>query len=157
MNTDSSEKIKISNLTFFALVKIFLENRKIIILTSLVFGVITAILVFFVIKPIFLSQGTVKSFSSSTGLAGLIGESIPDIGAIGDLAGGGAAAKDLALYQSIILSRRLDEEAIIKFNLNEEWDFKYMPIGPRGSGYESKLHSAEFEFKLMWLLYKKHK
>ena len=59
----------------------------------------------------------------------MVTQGLPDIGDLGDLTGSSAAGKELALYENILTSRRCIEEAIIKFNLNEDWDFKYMQDG----------------------------
>ncbi|MFZ1322253.1 MAG: GNVR domain-containing protein [Ignavibacteria bacterium] len=89
-------------------------------------GLVTAFIVFFIIDPVFLSVGSIKSAKKSEGLGGLIG-GIPDLGELGDITGGaGSSSKELALYENILISRKNIEETIIRFNLNEEWDFKYM-------------------------------
>lgn len=56
---------------------------------------------------------------STTGLA--------ELGDFGDLApGSGSSAQDLALYENILMSRGNIEETVLKFNIMEEEDFKYM-------------------------------
>ncbi|MCE1165656.1 MAG: hypothetical protein LWX07_09675 [Bacteroidetes bacterium] len=72
-------------------------------------------------------MGSVKSASKSSSLSSLLGASgsLSDLSGIGELAGG-SSSKELALYENILLSRRNIEETIIKFNLNTEWDFKYL-------------------------------
>lgn len=116
-----------NSFTLKELVNIFLLNRKVIIINALITGAIAAIFAFFIIKPVFLSVATVKTFTKAGGLAGLLGEGIPDIGDFSDITGGGGAvAKELALFENILSSRRCVEETIIKFKLNDEWEFKYM-------------------------------
>jgi capsule polysaccharide export protein KpsE/RkpR len=71
---------------------------------------------------IFQSVSVVKSTSKSTGLSGLL----PDIGGLEELTGGmgsSSSAKELALYDNILTSRRCIEEAIIVFNLMDEYGF----------------------------------
>ncbi|MBK7157605.1 MAG: hypothetical protein IPH77_03360 [Ignavibacteria bacterium] len=83
-------------------------------------------LFFFVLDPIFYSSGTVKTISSKLDLGGLISSGIPDIGDLGDIAGSSGVAKELALYETIIGSRRCLEETIVKFNIMEENEYKFM-------------------------------
>ncbi len=107
-------------------IKIILEYRKKIIIITLVGFVLSIVLFFFVLDPIFYSSGTVKTISSKLDLGGLISSGIPDIGDLGDIAGSSGVAKELALYETIIGSRRCLEEAIVKFNFMEENEYKYM-------------------------------
>lgn len=95
--------------------------KKKIIYSALIAGAITAILVFFIIPPLFLSSATVKT---SGKIVGFSVPDMPDISALTDLPGMTAYAKELALYENIILSNRCLIETIEKFGLNE--DFKYM-------------------------------
>ena len=106
-----------------------LKNRKTIMVTSVIAFIISLLLVLFIIDPIFYSAGIVKTSSQSSGLQSLMGLSSGgglDIGELSGLAGGGGATKELALYTQILLSRRAVESAIIKFNILENEDFKYM-------------------------------
>lgn len=105
---------------------VFQRFKKSIIIVTVTAGVIMGLLVFFVIDPIFLSIGVVKTTSENSGLAGLLGGGVPELGDFEDLAGGGSSGKELALYETILLSRRVAEETIIRFNLNDEWDYKFM-------------------------------
>lgn len=107
-------------------IKIILEYRKKIIVFTLIGFVLSILLFFFVLDPIFYSSGTVKTISSKLDLGGLISSGIPDIGDLGDIAGSSGVAKELALYETIIGSRRCLEEAIVKFNFMEENEYKYM-------------------------------
>jgi len=124
----TQDNIKIdsdSNSLFIDSVKIFLKYKILIILTCLAIGLITAILVFFVMDPIFQSNSTIKATSKSLGLGSLISGGVTDFSEIGDI-GGGSTSKELALYENILLSRRCIEETIIRFNLLEEWGLKFM-------------------------------
>ena len=42
-----------------------------------------------------------------------------------NLGGGGGSYKELALYENILNSRRCIDEVLLKFKLNDEWEFKY--------------------------------
>jgi tyrosine-protein kinase Etk/Wzc len=123
----SSEDIS-NSLTIIDFIRIFLKYKKILFGVSLVCGIIMAFLMFFVVPPIFQSSGVVKITPKSSGLGSMIGSSasIPGLGDVGDLTGASSTTKELALYENIILSRRCLEETINKFNLNDEWGFKYM-------------------------------
>lgn len=113
-----------SKQSFFYFLKIYRDNRfAIIILTSIAF-IFSIIYAFFIVKPIFLSTSTVKSSETSGGLGSLLAQGLPDLGEIGDLAGGlgsSSTSKQLALYENILTSRRCVEEVITKFNLKEEY------------------------------------
>jgi uncharacterized protein involved in exopolysaccharide biosynthesis len=111
------------------IVNILLKYKRKILIITLSVGLLAGLYIFLIAKPIFLSTGTVKTTSKSSGLAGMVTQGLPDIGDLGDLTGSSAAGKELALYENILTSRRCLEEAIIKFNLNEDWDFKYMQDG----------------------------
>jgi tyrosine-protein kinase Etk/Wzc len=123
----SSEDIS-NSLTIIDFIRIFIKHKKILFGVSLICGIIMSFLMFFVISPIFQSTGTVKITPKTSGLGGLISSSasIPGLGDVGDLAGASSTMKELSLYENIILSRRCLEETINKFNLNDEWGFRYM-------------------------------
>ncbi len=110
-----------SEISFAEIIITIDNNWKKILYTALVFGAITAIFVFFIIPPLFLSTATVKT---SGKIVGLNLPDLPDISSLGDITGTGAYSKELALYENILNSNRCLTETIIKFNLNE--DFKYM-------------------------------
>lgn len=115
------------NLVLIRYLKIFLENKKKIITITLIIALISFVLFFFILPPIFFTSGTIKSTSSSFNLSGLIGSSaIPELGDLSDLAGSSSTAKELALYENILTSRRCVESVITKFGLMEENDYKYM-------------------------------
>lgn len=105
---------------------IFYGYKKFIIWFTLGFTVLTIFIVFFVMDPIFYSYSTVKTTSKSGDISSLIGGAGLTGMDFGELAGGGAVYKELALYDNILTSRRALEEFIIKFNIIEEEKFKYM-------------------------------
>jgi capsule polysaccharide export protein KpsE/RkpR len=108
------------------LIKILLNYKKFIIITMLTTGLVAAFFLYFVMEPIYLSKGTVKTTFKASSIGGLIGGGgLGDMVGLGDLAGG-SGLKELALYENILSSRRNIEEIITKFNLNSEWQFKYM-------------------------------
>lgn len=107
-------------------IKILLNRKKLIIISCLTVGLLTAFLVYFVMDPIFYSTATVKSSVSLSGIGSLLSASgIPDLGGLEELSGGGGS-KELAIYQEILQSRNCIEEAILKFNLLEEYKLRYM-------------------------------
>lgn len=124
-----SEKLKDNqnSLKYFA--RIFLVHKKPILITSIATFVFSIIIALIFLDPIFHSAGIVKTSSQSSGgignLMGLVGGGGLELGDIGELSGG-SATKELALYSQILSSRRAVEEAILKFNIIEEEDFKYM-------------------------------
>lgn len=105
---------------------IIFNNKKFIIIFSVTITIITIFTVFFVLDPVYYSSATVKTtvkpgdISSLIGGAGLAGMDL------GELSGGGAAYKELALYENIITSRKCLEDVIVTFNIMEIEKFKYM-------------------------------
>lgn len=108
-----------------AYLKIIIRYKKLILTSTLIVGVIVTLLMFFVIKPVYYSSAIVKSSDKGMGISGLIGSSIPNLGGLEELSGGGST-KELALYEEIIASRKCLEGTIIKFGLMEIYDIKYM-------------------------------
>ena len=118
-----------SGFTLADYIKIILRYKKVIFIFTLSVSILSFILYFFVIKPVYLSTATVKTTTQASGISGLIsGAGLPDMGDLGDLTGfgGGSSAKELALYENILQSRRCIEPAIIKFNIMEIYDIKHM-------------------------------
>lgn len=112
-------------MSFGDLINIVYKNRRIFLINCSIVVVVTIIITLFVMDEIFESESTIKSVSKQGGLSSLL----PELGGFEELTGGitsSSAAKELALYENIILSRRSVEEAIIKFNLKEEYEFKKM-------------------------------
>ncbi|MBK8982514.1 MAG: hypothetical protein IPM38_09400 [Ignavibacteria bacterium] len=103
---------------------IYKEKRKKILTVSLILGLLAAVLVYFVMDPIFLSYGTIKTSGKVLGLNLGIGGS--EIGEFGEVLTGTSYTKELALYQNILLSRRCLEETIIRFDLMERYKYKNM-------------------------------
>ena len=111
----------------FDYLEILKKNLKKISILSIIVGIIITVIVFFVMDLIFLSTGTIKTSLKSNSLGGLLsGAGIPDIGELGYLAGTSSGAKEMALYENILTSRKNIDEALIKFKLNDEWEYKYM-------------------------------
>lgn len=128
MTIKEDDKLQISpekEFTFVDSIKVLLKYKRLIILVCLTIGIITAILVYFVLDPIFQSTSTIKVTPKSVGLGALASGGLNDLGGLGEL-GGGSSSKELALYENILLSRRCIEETILRFKLLEEWDVKYM-------------------------------
>lgn len=106
---------------------IFLKHWKVITSITLLVGIITTILAFFVIKPEYLSSAIIKaSGKTSIGLGGLLSSAgIPDLGGLEELTGS-VMIKELALYEEILQSRRCLEEVIKKYDLMKEYDYRFM-------------------------------
>lgn len=112
-------------MSFTDLLKLLYRQRKILIINCLIAALLSVIVTLFLMDEIFQSTSTIKSTSKQGGLSALM----PELSGFDELTGGlgsSSAAKELALYENIILSRRCVEEAIIKFNLLEEYEFKKM-------------------------------
>lgn len=128
MNENHKSQISSNQLTLLEYIKILKKNRKYIVIFSTSVTIISIIIAFFIIDPIYQSIAVVKTTSKSSGLSsllgGAVGTGLSDISDLGEMAGGGAS-KELALYENILLSRRNIEEVLVKFNLNDEWEFKY--------------------------------
>jgi len=122
-----NEKV-IKELSIFDYLQVFLQNKKRILIIVSTVAIITIVLYFFVLDPIFLSTGVIKTTSKGSSLSGLLGSSgLPDLGEFGDLAsGGGAVTQELALYENILISRKCLEETIIKYNIMEKENIKTM-------------------------------
>lgn len=113
-------------ITIAELIRIFLKYKNKILLISLIVFILSTLFAFFVLEPIFLSTSTVKTTSKASGLTGLLSAGLPDLSEFGDLAAGGSAGGQLALFENILVSRKCVEGAIIRFKLNDEWKYKYM-------------------------------
>ena len=107
-------------------IKIFIIYKKIIILITIIATLLTAFTVFFIMDPIYYSSATVKTTIKAGDISSLLGGGAISGMDIGELAGGGATYKELALYENIITSRKCLEEVIIKFNVMEIEHFKCM-------------------------------
>ncbi|MCX7833774.1 MAG: Wzz/FepE/Etk N-terminal domain-containing protein, partial [Ignavibacteria bacterium] len=124
-NTETTDKVNDGTTTKYLLV--FLKHWKVIVSVTLIVGIITTILAFFVIKPEYLSTAVIKaSGKTSLGLGGLLSSAgIPDLGGFEELTGS-VMIKELALYEEILQSRRCLEEVIKKYNLMQEYDYRFM-------------------------------
>lgn len=117
---------KTSQLKLLDYFTIIFKHKKFIIIFTLVITLFTVFTVFFIMDPVYYSSATVKTtvkpgdISSLIGGAGIAGMDL------GELSGGGAAYKELALYENIITSRKCLEDVIITFNIMEIENFKYM-------------------------------
>ncbi|MBS1492496.1 MAG: hypothetical protein JST55_03235 [Bacteroidetes bacterium] len=116
-----------NSFSLFDYYKLILEYRNKLLIITGIAALLTTIVVFFVMDPIFFSSGTIKTATKASGIGSLLSSGgIPDIGDLGDLAGVSSGSKELALYENILISRKNIEEAIIKFKLNDEWEYKYL-------------------------------
>lgn len=125
MNLQKDENIG-GELRISDLIRILIFNRVKIYIFCGIVTIVSTFIAFFIIDPVFFSSCTVKMSTKGGGLSGLLGSSLPDLGDFGDLAGGaGSGAKEMALFENILMSRRCLDETIIKFKLNDEWEYKY--------------------------------
>lgn len=102
-------------------------KKQIFIPTGIAFLLITFFM-FFIADPIYQSVAVVKTISKSGGLSSLLSggaKDMTDLADLGDITGGGGVTRELALYENILMSRKNVEEVILKFKLNDEWEFKY--------------------------------
>ncbi|MBK8983385.1 MAG: hypothetical protein IPM38_13950 [Ignavibacteria bacterium] len=123
-NTGGADQNRKMEFTLKDFIGIYKEKRKKILTVSLILGLLAAVMVYFVMDPIFLSYGTIKTSGKVLGLNLGIGGS--EIGEFGEVLTGTSYTKELALYQNILLSRRCLEETIIKFDLMERYKYKNM-------------------------------
>lgn len=117
-----------SSLTLIDLIHLFTKNfKKIVIITGL-FCIISIILYFFVFKLIFLSDATIKSSVKSSGLMSVLdGGGLPDIGGLDDIGlSGSKSAKELAVYEEILKSRRCLEALILHFKIMEKEEYLFL-------------------------------
>jgi len=107
------------------IIRNLLKYRKFVFITTFSVGLIMAFYVYVILKPIYLSTGTVKTTFKPSSLSGLLsGSGVGDLSGLTDFTGG-SSIKELSLFENILISRRNIEETIIKYNLNSEWEFKY--------------------------------
>ncbi|MGB9696490.1 MAG: GNVR domain-containing protein [Ignavibacteria bacterium] len=113
--------------SLFDLIEIFKNYRKRILYPTGIAFVAITIYIFFIADPIYLSSATVKTSAKVSGIASLLGGAgLQEMGGLEELTGGGMMGRELSLYENILLSRRCVEDVIVKFKLNDDWDFKYM-------------------------------
>lgn len=104
----------------------FLNMKRIVVLTGLI-TLISIIFYFFVFDLIYLSSASIKSSNTKSGISGLLDASIPDIGGLDEIGiGGGKSAKELAAYEEILKSRRCIESLILKFDLMNRDEYRFM-------------------------------
>lgn len=123
-NTGGVDQNRKMEFTLKDFIGIYKDKRKKILTVSLILGLLAAFMVYFIMDPIFLSYGTIKTSGKVLGLNLGIGGS--EIGEFGEVLTGTSYTKELALYQNILLSRRCLEETIIKFGLMEQYNYKNM-------------------------------
>ncbi|KAA0207931.1 MAG: hypothetical protein OZ913_08775 [Ignavibacteriaceae bacterium] len=114
-------------MNYIDIIKLFVQHKKVFIINTTIAIILSVIVTLFVMDEIFKSTSLIKSSSQSTGLGALLGQGVPDIGGLEDLSGGiggGASAKELALYENILFSRKVIEQTITRFNLMEEYDYE---------------------------------
>lgn len=125
-NIEHEEKVlkEVNSLSLLDLIYVFMSYKRIILYSTISILLITILLYFFVFDLIYLSKATVKSSAKSTSLL----SSIADIGDLDDLdpfSIGGKSAKELAIYEDILKSRRCIEPLIDKFELMKEDKYRF--------------------------------
>ena len=143
-NTEEVVRAPKMEFTLKDFIGIYKEKKKRIFANCLILGILTAVLVYFIIDPIFLSYGTVKTTGKVLGLG--MGISVPEISEFGEVLSGSSSSKELALYEDILLSRRCLEEYIVRFGLMEENDYKNMQkaIKDENNKHLSKITGADY-------------
>lgn len=117
----------LGNITVLEVVRIFLNNRKKIYLFTTLVLVLTVILYFFVFDLIYLSTATIKSTGKGNSILSALEGGIPDLGGLDDLGvGSSKSAKELAGYEEILNSRRCLEELIVKFDLMNRLQHRFI-------------------------------
>ncbi len=123
---DQKKNPQISQITILDIVLIFLKRKKFILITTSVVFVISVILYFFVFDLIYYSEASIKSSGKSGSILSSLESGLPDVGALDELGlGGGKAARELAVYENILTSRRCIEPLIDKFNLVERDKYQF--------------------------------
>jgi len=121
---ENAKKTSISILELFI---VFIKHKKKIFLVGAVFCIISIILYFFVFDLIYMSTASIKGSTKSSGLLGSLDVGISDLGGLDDFGlGGGKSAKELAAYEEILNSRRCIEELIVKFDLMNRDEYRFM-------------------------------
>lgn len=114
------------NFTLFDFLYVFLKFKKIILISVIAILIVSSFISFFVIDPIFYSNAVIKASEKPTGLDKILGGGLIDIGEFGEFAGAGTGSTELALFEQIINSRICLEGLIIKYNLMDQYNYKYM-------------------------------
>lgn len=107
-------------------INIILKYKKPIALFTIFCTLVALFMVFFVIDPIYYSYSTVKTTTKGGDISSLVGGAGLSGMDLGEFTGGGSVYKELALYENILISRRSLEDLIIKFNIMEKENIKYM-------------------------------
>lgn len=116
------------NSTFFIdIIVLFVRNKVPIFLFTGIVCIISIVLYFFVFDLIFLSTSTIKSANRSSSLLGSLGESVSGLSGLDELSiGSSKSAKEMALYEQIMKSRKCLIELINKFDIMNTEGIEYM-------------------------------
>jgi len=120
----SEQEEKEKSLNIVDILLIILKWKRFLIITTSIIGIISIVLYFFVFHLIYLSSSTIKSSGKSGGLFSAL-DQLANLSSIEDLSLTGKST-ELATYEEIITSRRCLEPLIVKFNLMERDDYRYM-------------------------------
>ncbi|MBM4157964.1 MAG: hypothetical protein FJ216_04185 [Ignavibacteria bacterium] len=114
------------NYTILDYIKIFIRYWKFIIICTMIISLATIFVVLFMIEPVYLSTTTLKTASKESGISSFVNiADLPGLSEFTEMTGG-SSTKELSLYENILLSRKCVEETVIRFNMNDEWGFRYM-------------------------------
>lgn len=125
-NVDNSKME--TKFSMFNLMLILIKRKKFISFFTLFVCIISVVLYFFIFDLIFFSNATVKTPNKTSGIFGALQGLSEGIGDLDDLSsmGGGKSSKELASYENIIISRRCLEEFVLKFNLMEREEYRFI-------------------------------
>ncbi len=117
-----------SRFSLLSLVLVLIKRKRFISFFTLIVCIISIVLYFFVFDLIFFSNATVKTPNKTSGIFGALQGLSEGIGDLDDLSsmGGGKSTKELASYENIIISRRCLEEFVLKFNLMEREEYRFI-------------------------------
>ncbi len=113
--------------TLYDFLLILYKYKKLLLIFSLIALISSSFISFVILDPIYQSNAIVKASEKSSGLEKLLsGGGLLDVGDFGELAGTGAGGNELALFEQIISSRTSIESLITRFDLLNEYNYKYM-------------------------------
>lgn len=128
MENSISKNHDSKKISLLDIISVFLKWKKSILWITFISLIISVIVYFVILDLIYISSATVRSTNKSSGLFGALQGLTEGIGDLDDLGGigGGKSTKELESYEDIIFSRRCLEEFVVKFNLMDREDYRFM-------------------------------
>lgn len=124
---NNEKKVKEQPLNILHLLVLVMAKKKSILLFTSIVMVVSIVMYFFVFDLIFFSAASIKGSGKSNELLSTLTSGMSDIGGLGDLGlEMGNSARELAEYKEILISRRCIEPLIVKFNLMEKEEYRFM-------------------------------